>query len=274
MKMLRNLFVGIMLLSTAHADDFFSLSSGLDYSSGKYGNARSTEIWYLPVTGKYVMDDWLLKLTVPYISISGPGGVVQGMGRTGMMSASSPGGGMAGAMGMGGGSTPSGSSTTSSTSNSGLGDVVASIGHKIYSNAMFECDLVGNIKFGTADANLGLGTGQNDYSMQLDAYYNLSESMLFSTIGYKKFNSQSGVILNDILYGQLGFGTSLSDSTLTGVSMNLAQRASTLGADQFDASVYVSKKLDANFKVTINLLKGFADGSPDFGGSVIISKIY
>ena len=273
MKILPALFLGLVLSNTACADDFFSLSSGLDYSSGKYGNASATEIWYIPVTGKYVTDDWMLKLTVPYISISGPGGVVQGMGRTGMMSASSSGGSMGGAMGMGGSSMSSGSSA-SINSNSGLGDVVASVGHKIYATTALECDLVGNVKFGTASASSGLGTGQNDYSMQLDGYYRFTDSMLLTTMGYKKYGSQAGVVLNDIWYGQLGVAMSLRDSTSAGILMNMAQRASTQAADQLDATIYISEKLDDGFKITVNLLKGFADGSPDFGGSVMLSKIY
>jgi len=67
----------------AVADDQFSLGAGFAYSTGKYGNAASTGILYLPVTGKYESGNLTLKLTVPYISVTGPGGVVQGIGRMG-----------------------------------------------------------------------------------------------------------------------------------------------------------------------------------------------
>lgn len=270
MKILPALLTGLLLSASASADSTFSLTSGLDYSSGKYGNATATDILYVPVTGKYVSDGWTLKLTVPYIRVTGPGGVTPGMGRIGMMSSGSSGGGMGG--GMSGGTSSSSSATRNS--NSGLGDVVASAGHEIYSTTQLEFDLVGNVKFGTADANLGLGTGRDDYSMQLDGYYTFDESTLFGTLGYKKLGSPPGISLNNVLYGTIGSSRSLSDNSTVGASLDMAQRASTLGANQLEASLYVSEKFDSGIKITANVLKGFSDGSPDIGGSLMVSKIW
>ncbi len=264
MKKTLTLLFALSLATSASAEDAFSLTTGLDYSSGKYGNATATDMLYIPVTAKYAKDEWTLKLTVPYISVSGPGGVIRGMGRTDMMASASSGGGMGGG----------GSGGTATNTHSGLGDVIASAGHTMYSTTNLELDLVGNIKFGTANANLGLGTGKNDYSMQLDSFYTISDSMLFTTLGYKKFGVPAGTSLNNIFYGSIGSSTTLDNDTTAGISMDMAQRTSTLGANQVSASVFASEKFASGFKVMANIAKGFADGSPDFEMSLMVSKMY
>ena len=77
--------IGITGLATqvAFAADagVFSITSGVDYSSGKYGSQDRTDITSIPVIGKYEVDSWVFKLTVPYVSITGPGNVSPGIGK-------------------------------------------------------------------------------------------------------------------------------------------------------------------------------------------------
>ncbi len=162
----------LVITVPAVAEEQFSLGTGFDFSSGKYGGSTTTEILYIPVTGKYESDNLTLKLTVPYISVTGTGYVVPGVGPLSMSNGTT--------MGMGNPVT-----STKSTSNSGLGDVTASVGYNVYDGDTISFDLFGNVKFGTADVNKGLGTGKNDYSAQLDGYYSLNSATLFATAGYK-----------------------------------------------------------------------------------------
>ena len=124
----------------------FSLTTGVDYSTGKYGGTSSTDILYVPLTGAYEMDKWLFKLTVPYISVTGPGNVVRGIG---IIKNKAPG---------------------PRKTQSGLGDVVAGVTRNLIdvTSSGTLIDLTGKIKFGTADAGKGLGTGENDYAAQVD----------------------------------------------------------------------------------------------------------
>ena len=78
------------------------MSTGFDYSTGKYGTATSTNILYIPVIAKYETDSLTLKLTVPYIRVTGTGNVVRGIGSFG-----------------------NAITGTTSTTQSGLGDVTA-----------------------------------------------------------------------------------------------------------------------------------------------------
>lgn len=241
----------LAISAPAFAEGQFSLGTGFDYSSGKYGNAVSTDILYIPVTGKYESDKLTLKLTVPYIRITSPGGVIRGIGRIGPAT-----------------------NRTTTTTNSGLGDVTASAGYNVYSVDSLVLDLVGNIKFGTADANKGLGTGQNDYSAQLDGYYTLDKTTLFAAAGYKVYGSPATVNLSNALYGTIGASQKLSDMTSVGVMLDVAQSPSSSGSDQQEVTVYISQKIAANLKVQANVLKGFSDGSPDFGVGVMITGYF
>jgi hypothetical protein len=58
---------------TAGVQSGFSLTTGVDYTTGTYGGASSTDIVYVPLTGRYEIDKGLFKLTVPYIMVTGPG---------------------------------------------------------------------------------------------------------------------------------------------------------------------------------------------------------
>ncbi|HEY5995247.1 MAG TPA: hypothetical protein VIU46_11690 [Gallionellaceae bacterium] len=233
----------------AIADDQLSLGTGFDYSIGKYGARQSTSILYIPVTVKYETDSGYLKLTVPYISITGPGGVVRGMGLM----------------------RPAKVRTVNVT-NSGLGDIIASAGRTVYSGAALSLDLVGNIKFGTADATKDLGTGKNDYSAQIDGFYALDrKSTLFGTAGYKVYGSPAGVTLNNAPYGTLGASSKTSESESIGIMLDVAKRPSATSGDQREVTLFVAQKTAAGNKLQMYILKGFASGSPNIGFGLMLT---
>src|SRR4051812_435575 len=64
------------------AEGLTTLSVGADYTTGKYGASDSTDILYIPFTGKYEVGPWTAKLVVPWIRITGPGNVVGAPGDT------------------------------------------------------------------------------------------------------------------------------------------------------------------------------------------------
>src|SRR4051812_5059402 len=60
----------------------FSAGAGLDYSQGDYGTGSQTKILSIPFMLRYDREPWKLKLTVPYLRVTGPGEVIPGIGRT------------------------------------------------------------------------------------------------------------------------------------------------------------------------------------------------
>lgn len=230
----------------------FSLTTGLDYSSGKYGSSESTDILYIPFTGKYETGPWSFKLTVPYIRITGTGGVVRDVG----------------AFRAGG---------TRRTTESGLGDVVASASYNVYAssgaNPMI-LDVTGKVKFGTADESKGLGTGKDDYSLQADVYKTFDKFTAFGTLGYKVLGDPAGVNLDNVFYGSLGGSYKFTQKTSGGVILDLRQKASPTGAPQRELTAFVSHKIDKTWKAQAYLVHGFADGSPDWGAGAMVAYAF
>ena len=155
-----------------------------------------------------------------------------------------------------------------------MGDVTASAGYSVYSGDTLAFDLFGNVKFGTADANKGLGTGLNDYSAQLDGYYTLNDTTLFATAGYKIYGAPAGVTVGNAPYGTIGASQKISDVSSVGLMLDMAQSPTPSAADQQDVTVYISQKVSPDFKVQVNAMKGFSNGSPDFGGGVMVTGIF
>ena len=153
--------------------------------------------------------------------------------------------------------------------NSGLGDIVAAVGRTVVGGGnddVFQLDVVGKVKFGTADANAGLGTGKNDYSGQLDAtYWVTDETSLLGTAGYRIIGKPAGITVNNVFFGSAGLDHATSNVTSAGVLFDYVQKITFYGYEQKDGMVYVSHKLSPTLKAMGYLLKGFSNGSPDRG---------
>ena len=57
----------VFQIGHSHAEGVLSVTSGADYSSGKYGQSETTDITYIPFMAKYETDDTTIKLTVPLV---------------------------------------------------------------------------------------------------------------------------------------------------------------------------------------------------------------
>ena len=107
------------------------LTTGVDFSTGKYGAEESTDMLYIPVTAKYATDKWSTSITIPFLSLDSGGGVV--IGPDGRPVPLPPG--------------------TGATSESGLGDITASYTWFAYpgNDTLPIVDVTGRIKLPTAD---------------------------------------------------------------------------------------------------------------------------
>ena len=236
----------------SYAEGKFSLSSGVDYSSGKYGQSQSTDITYIPFIAKYETGNTTLKLTVPWVKITGPGDVV-------------------------GGNTPIviGSSNRPTTTESGLGDVVFSATQTIAQlgeRNPLVLDITGKVKFGTASSSKGLGTGENDYTAELDAYKSINTAVtLFGDIGYKKLGDPSGINLNNVWYGSVGFAYQLSPANSAGMMADIRQAAIDTSQPLRELTVFLTHKFNANYKLQSYLTSGNTDASTDLGGGLMLA---
>lgn len=240
-----------MMPFPTHAEENgkLSLETGMHYNSGKYGGTQATDILYIPVTAKYQMESWTLKLTVPYLQITGPSNVIRGVGQT------------------------TAAASTTRTTRSGLGDVIMSASRSVYRDPAsgFFANLTGKVKLGTASSAKGLGTGENDYSLQADLYQVSGNTTAFGSAGYKVRGQPAGYTLNDTFFGYVGASYRFDQDTSGGAMLNLDQKVTTNGSAHAEALFFVSQKLQKGWKAQGYVLRGFTKSVPDWGAGISVA---
>jgi hypothetical protein len=244
-----------------------SVSAGFDYSSGTYGSDVRTRIWDVPFTVGYDTDKWSLKLTVPYVNISGSGNVIPGVGK--VDNGNPIGRGLGNLLG-GGQAQSAPAETKTSGSASGLGDIVARATYHLFTNAdsRFGIDVGGHVKFGTADENKGLGTGKNDYGVNVDLFKGVGAWTLFGGVGYTDYGSSQYIRLDSGANANVGANYKASDSNSVGAYYYYRERVSDSGYPQREATLYWNHSYNANWRLQAYTLAGLSDGSPDWGGGL------
>ncbi|GAB1235605.1 hypothetical protein [Ferrigenium sp. UT5] len=251
--------IAAILSFSAHAEGTFNLSIGSEYTSGKYGTATSTSVWFFPVTTSYRQDSTSFSLTVPYVRITGAGGVIGAIGNQFQMNGGTSGG-------------TNGSRRTTA----GLGDVVLSATQNIYTNTEqdWAIDLAGNIKFGTADSTKGLGTGKNDYSVQADFSKYFEDTDLFGTIGWRMMGDPAGINFKNPWFTSVGAGYSLSQTTRIGLAYDFRQSLIDGTANFSELLAFINYNLSDQSRIQLYLLKGYTDNSPDLGMGAMLNLSY
>jgi hypothetical protein len=232
----------------------FSFTTGVDYSSGKYGQADTTDITCIPFTGKYEIDRLTFKLTVPWIQIVGTGAVTGGDNNIIVL----------------------GKSSIARTRQSGLGDIITSATYSIIESPenKFLLDLTGKVKLGTASYTKGLGTGQNDYTAQADAYKTFNKTTLFGTLGYRVLGDPEYINLNNVWFASLGAAYKFDISNSAGAYIDLRQATSDAGTNLREYTVYYVHKFNPQYKLQTYLVHGDTRSSADWGGGLMIGYTF
>jgi hypothetical protein len=226
---------------------------GTEYSRGKFGQAVVTETWLYPVSVKYEQGPYTLKASISYLTIKGPANVV---------------GGGDDFIALGG--------TAATRSVSGWGDLVVSGAWSAYESAAARwlVDLGAKIKFGTADATRGLGTGENDYSLQVDAYKGLGPGTAFATLGRRKMGDPAGTDLRDPWFASIGWSQRLSPRTSVGLMYDFRQPVVAGHEPAREVTAFVSRKLGSTWKLQGYAVGGFSTASPDAAIGLMLSASY
>lgn len=249
MKLQKTLFLAIIATFSlpSMADEAkIGFTTGLDYSSGKYGLAESTDIMYVPFTGKYEYGRWLAKVTVPWIQIDGPGGATGGESKILIEN-----------------------NVNKHSRESGLGDIVTSITYTaLQSDAQkFFLDVGAKVKFGSASAAKGLGTGSNDYSLQADAYKTFDQLTVLGTLGYKRIGNPKSLDyrLDNVWFGTLGAAYRINASNSTGLLIDLRQAAWHYNTSIREYTVYYTHRFNPTYNLQTYITAGDTKSSVDFG---------
>jgi hypothetical protein len=231
-----------------------SLGTGLHYSTGDYGTGVDTEIVSVPLMARYERDRLLLKLTVPWIEISGGATVIPGVGSVTSTNPRRRGGAAA--------------TSSTSASASGLGDTVASATYALFydSASRSGIDLTGRVKLPTADEEEGLGTGEVDFGAQVDVYKAIDRITYFGGVGYTILGDAPNLDLKDDVWNvNLGASYRIDARDSAGLSYDWRQPLSASSSRLSEITAFWVRSFDRRWKGQAYFLKGLADGSPDWG---------
>lgn len=250
MRMKRLSFAAAALLAPlvphiALAEGNVTLKTGYDYTTGKYGTDTRTEITSIPFIANYETGNWSFKATLPYVRITGADNVVAGVGAVRK-------------------------NVTTRRSGSGMGDLTTAATYALVADpkAQFGVDVTGKIKFGTADSDKGLGTGQNDYWLMVDPYKKLGNVTYFGGVGYGMLGSSDTLQLKNVVSANAGLSYKLDQKSSAGAIFDYRSKSTDAGFDQRELTAFYSRKLSDAYKLQAYATKGFSDGSPDWGAGM------
>ena len=220
-----------------------ALSIGAYYAKGDYGAPLDTTIHYFPVTYSLDRGNWGFELMVPQVRVEGLNNVLVYIG----------------------GVSRAVAGTKVSTS-SGIGDSIATLIYRfdpISASAPF-VDLRFDVKLPTADEEKGLGSGETDYSIQVDLSQNLGTAVIYATLG---FNSRGTSTLyeglQDSAFAQLGFAYPLNQDWSIGAFYDYREPASSYTPETHDLLPYVTWQLNEKWTFTAYTAWGFTEASAD-----------
>ena len=244
----------VLIGTNAEAQDGgpdLQFSTGVEYSIGEYGGTDDVEEIYVPFTFRAGFDRVGLRLTAPWLSVTAPEDTVITDPGTGPL-------------------TGSGEAVTES----GVGDLVGALTlYDLYvsDNADFVIDVTGKIKFATADETKGLGTGENDYTLQFDAYRFFERFSLQGTAGYRLRGDPPGLDLNDVFLASVGAAYLASTDALVGMYFDYRESAISGTDDIQELSGFASIRLGRAWRMELYAFTGLTDSSTDFGGGILFT---
>lgn len=298
------MFPRYFFFATSVAAGEFSFGAGAEYTEGEYGTGSDNTALYVPFTLGYSADVYSWILTVPYLRVTGTGEVVYG--RTG---ARVPKQGSTTTNGSGSGGTGSGSTTTVAVENTstvgasvsqqgptttngsgsggagsgstttvaeestetGIGDVTLSVTYYLSQGEEEGPGLAmtAKIKFATADENRNLGTGENDYSLRIEA----EMGSVSAYLGYLIIGDTATTDYNDIFFCAIGAGRPVGSWNIGGEYY--AEQEVLEDVDPVSkVTLFAGRELGKDKWLGFYLIKGFTDSIADWGAGVNVTHYF
>ena len=222
-----------------------SISTGFDYSSGRYGREDATSVLFLPTTLSVEDGNWIAKITMPWLRVDGPALVIDGVGDVGDREGVSE----------------------------GIGDVSvsASYGLEALYDSGWYVDLTARFKAPSASFEKGLGTGEPDFSGQIDVATKWGDVVPFATVGYTLVGNPAGFDLRDRVYASFGAQVQVIPDLTLGAAFDYRQASNRDVSDQQELLAYVSWRWTDAWAINVYGTAGFTDNSADAGGGLQLS---
>lgn len=240
--------------SAGAAEPTFRFSTGVDYSSGDFGENTDTEVTYVPFTGRMTLGHWTFRATVPFLEINGPADVI--VGDDG-----------------GGGETTGAPGTGPRRVVSGLGDTTLATTYSInrLRGTRAYLDLIGRVRLPTGDDDKGLGVGAVDAGLNAElgwdgpkggGYLNLGRRFLGDSDEFQRedgWTASTGGWVNATRKVQIGGYYSWREASLSN------------GINPEELGAYVGYRFSRQWRVQFTGYTGLSEGSPDVGAAISLS---
>ena len=229
-----------------------TMSTGLDYSSGKYGGKLSTDILVGLTDITLTAGNFQFSAGLPYLNISGPAYVVVGAGGVPVII------------------NPARGSDT--TVRDGWGDLNISATYSVQPEDLygFEADLTGGAKIATADASKGLSSGESDFGFSVDVLRQIDNWTPFVTFGYRVPGSPRAYTLNSSPSFSVGTSVQFDEKLLAIVSYDFDGTISKSLADSQQLFGSLSWVFNDSLTLTAYAELGMSSGAPSQGTGLLL----
>ncbi len=212
-----------------------------EYSEGKYGTGHTTQILDVPFRGEWSATDRVdLSLTIPYIWMRGRGDTTIVGGRVVRVVA-----------------RRSGQVVTED----GLGDFLAELDYTLLEEKGLVPDLTPfvEIKFPTADASRGLGTGEFDEKIEVGERFTTHVDLSYTFVG-----SPPRTALQNFFDWTVGMSYDATSSFRLSGYVEGATAVSRNQQNPLDLRFVGEYRLTGHIQLTLGGSVGLSHGSPDF----------
>ena len=247
------------------------------FSSGRYGTATRTDVFYTPITARRLFDDGDLTFVIPMTCIRGNGGViiVNGMpvrqeridGTTGTRTGTTDGARTGTTT-----ATPAAPPTTAC----GLGDIIVRGRYYVLDEASWfpTIALRAHVKAPTASVERGLGTGRPDEGVGVEVSRTIGRGLMAMVDGgYTLIGDQPGFDLDNTWWYDFGLGQNLAKDIVNLSVFVEEYRALVSGLENSRELVAaVSLKSASGWRVQASASVGLSDGAPDRGFTLGASR--
>lgn len=259
------------------------ISTGVNYSQGDYGDVEDTKVVSAPVAVRYRKGNFSVRVSLPYVSIDGPGTLLDspqgrdsgGGGSSGSGSNSGSGNSGSGSSGSGGSGSNSGGNVTSSggaaNRRSGIGDVGVSLGYSFDLGETTYLDLTGRVKLPTASRAKRIGTGKVDYTVGADLVQDIGNASIYIG-GRRRFTGNpAGSALRDVWGAGGGVSYRFAGGTLIGADYDWQQGSTVGDGASSEVTGWIGFPLSKRMRMQVYGSTGFTTNSTDFAGGLSIS---
>lgn len=239
----------------ARAETTYSVATGVDVSSGDYGDAIDTEVVSMPLVLRLTNGTWSFRASASYLQIDGPADVADVDAGAGD-----------GTSGTGG----TGGTIVRTNAERGVGDTNLSLSRTFRrlggSDIYFEA--TARVRLPTGDEDAGLGVGATDYQLGGEVGVNKRGGGASVELARRFLGDRAGVEREDGWQVSPNLWLRTGRRTQIGAFGAWREAAITGRDDPAQIGAFVSHQISPNVRVSVNASAGLSDASPDYATGI------